>query len=136
MQPRFLNEAEVLQLHQRSIDRYGGASGVASPGLLESALAAPCQQFGGQYLHETLCDQAAAYLYHLVQNHPFMDGNKRIGAIAAFVFRQLNGFDLVAPEDDFESLVMDVAQGKTGKTEVSVFLSKFLVPVHPNRSQQ
>jgi death-on-curing protein len=65
---------------------------------------------------------AAAYLFHIVRNHPFIDGNKRVGAVAAFVFLALNGIDLDATEDAFEALVMEVAQSRVGKSEVAEFL--------------
>ncbi len=68
---------------------------------------------------------AAAYLFHLVKNHPFMDGNKRVGAVSALVFLVLNGFELDVPEDDFADIVLDVAQGKIDKAQVAVFLKQY-----------
>lgn len=70
-------------------------------------------------------DRAAAYLFHLVKNHPFVDGNKRVGAVAAFVFLDLNGFDFDAPEDDFAEMVMAVARGDLDKADVTVFIRRF-----------
>jgi len=96
--------------------------GVLDWGLLRSALAMPYAGVSGQYLHTDLCEMAAAYLFHLVQNHPFIDGNKRVGAVAADVFLQMNHLLLVAGEDEFADLVLSVAQGETSKSAVAEFL--------------
>ena len=89
--PIFLNLAEVVELHRRGIEQFGGPPEIRDLGLLESALAMPAAGFGGQYLHPDLATMAAAYLFHLVTNHAFIDGNKRIGAIAASTFLLMNG---------------------------------------------
>jgi death on curing protein len=75
--PKFLALELVLELHRDQIESFGGSPGIRDQGLLESALAQPEATFGGEYLHSTIPDQAAAYLYHLALNHPFIDGNKR-----------------------------------------------------------
>ncbi|MEG4329587.1 Fic family protein, partial [Microcoleus sp. herbarium5] len=75
--PKFLFLDEVLELHDDQISSFGGTPGVRDEGLLESALAQPQATFGGQFLHSTISEQAAAYLYHIAMNHPFIDGNKR-----------------------------------------------------------
>jgi death on curing protein len=90
-------------------------------GLLKSAIAMPAATFGGQFLHADLCEMAAAYLFHLVQNHPFIDGNKRVGAVAADVFLHINGRELVADQDDYADLVLSVASGVTSKSAVAEF---------------
>ena len=82
----------------------------------------PAAAFGGQYLHGDLYEMAAAYLFHIVQTHPFLDGNKRTCAVAAIVFLSLNGVALVAGEVELEGLVRDVAQGDVGKPAVADFL--------------
>jgi death-on-curing protein len=122
MTPVFLELAEVVLIHRDQVDRYGGAEGIRDLGLLQSALAMPASGAGGQYFHEDLFAMAAAYLFHIVRNHPFIDGNKRVGAVAAFVFLALNGIDLDAPEDAFEQLVMGVASSRVTKEEVAAFL--------------
>jgi death-on-curing protein len=122
--PRFLSLARVLQIHRSSIDTYGGDPGVRDMGLLESAIAQPRASFGGQYLHEDIASMAAAYLYHLVMNHPFVDGNKRTGAMAAFVFLDMNKIDLRALEPEFQNLVLDLAAGKLDKADVIAFFKK------------
>ncbi len=118
----FLTLDEVLALHADQIDRYGGRLGVRALGLLESALAAPAAAFGGGYLHGGLYEMAAAYLFHLVKNHPFVDGNKRIGLMAVLVFLGLNGLRLEADGAALADLVLGVASGRTGKAEVGVFV--------------
>ena len=82
MLPLFLDLDFVLRIHLSLIERYGGEPGVRDIGLLHSAIAMPQASFGGEFLHEDLFEKAAAYLFHIVQNHPFMDGNKRTGAAA------------------------------------------------------
>src|SRR5689334_8259996 len=100
--PLFLTLDEVLQLHAHQIQTYGGSEGLRDRGLLESAVVQPQATFAGQYLHEDLAAMAAAYLYHIVANHPFIDGNKRTGMHAADVFLRLNGFELDFPVDEAE----------------------------------
>src|SRR5207245_5063328 len=86
----FLDLAEVTEIHRDQIERYGGAHGVRDQGLLESALAMPQAGMAGEYFHTDLFEMAAAYLFHLAKNHPFIDGNKRVAAMAAFVFLAMN----------------------------------------------
>ena len=85
MMPMFLDLDRVLRIHQSLIDAYGGAAGIRDVGLLHSAIAMPQASFGGAFLHKDLFEMAAAYLYHIVQNHPFFDGNKRTGAADAII---------------------------------------------------
>jgi death-on-curing protein len=120
--PDFLTLQDILFLHSDQIDRYGGEHGVRDLGLLESARAQPQATFGGELLHKDLFEMAAAYLYHIVQNHPFVDGNKRTGAVAALVFLDLNGIAIDAPRGTIYELTMSVAKGHAGKREVAEFL--------------
>ncbi|MCL4195155.1 MAG: type II toxin-antitoxin system death-on-curing family toxin [Thermoguttaceae bacterium] len=117
----FLSTEDVLALHADLVDLYGGEHGVRDMGLLDSAVAQPRASFGGQFLHQDLFEMAAAYLYHLVQNHPFLDGNKRTGAVAAMVFLDLNGIDIDAPKGGLYDLTMAVATGQVGKAEITAF---------------
>lgn len=114
MELKFLSFTEVLDIHQDQILRYGGDSGIRDIELLKSALGMPSATYGGQYLHTDIYEMAAAYLFHLVQNHPFVDGNKRVGAVSALVFLILNDYDFEAPEDEFAEMVMSVARGQDG----------------------
>lgn len=124
-EPLFLTLEEVLALHADQIARYGGTPGLRDPGLLSSALAMPRASFAGKFLHATLHEMAAAYLFHLTQDHPFVDGNKRIGLGAALAFLGLNDLELTAEDDDLFELVLGVAQGRRSKAEVAVFLQRY-----------
>jgi death-on-curing protein len=127
MSPIFLTLDEVLEIHLDQLARYGGAVGVRDLGLLQSALAQPQAAFGGQFLHADLFEMAAAYLFHLVQNHPFVDGNKRVGAVAALVFLRLNDRDIEATNLELESLVLSVAQGQADKAAIATFIREHAV---------
>ena len=117
----FLGVEDVLLLHADQVDLYGGEHGVRDLGLLESAVAQPQAAFGGQFLHTDIFEMAAAYLFHIVQNHPFIDGNKRTGLVAALVFLDLNGIELEAPKGSLYDLTMSVATGQIGKQEIAEF---------------
>ena len=119
--PLFLSVEDVAEIHADQIQRYGGSLGIRDIELLHSALGMPEAGVGDQYLHAGLVEMAAAYLYHIVQNHPFIDGNKRTGAMAAFVFLKLNSFTLEADESAFETLVLRAAQGQVGKDAIADF---------------
>jgi death on curing protein len=126
--PVFLSLAEVLEIHQDQVARYGGASGIRDIELLKSARGMPSATYGGQFLHGDIFEMAAASLFHLVKNHPFVDGNKRTGAVAALVFLALNNFDFDAPEDDFAEMVLAVVRGDLDKADVAVFIRRFTRP--------
>lgn len=121
-EPLFLTFDEVLALHADQLRRYGGEAGLLDPGLLSSALATPRATFGGGFLHPTLFEMAAAYLFHLCQNHPFLDGNKRTALAACLAFLWLNDHEIVAGADELAELVLGVARGEVAKAEVAVFL--------------
>lgn len=128
MEPLFLTLDEVVSILRDQIERYGGSRGVRDWGLLRSAVAMPAATFGGQLLHTDLCEMTAAYLFHIVQNHPFIDGNKRVGAVAADVFLMLNGLLLTASQDDYAELILAVARGDTGKSAAAEFLRSHVQP--------
>lgn len=123
MKPRFLGLEEVLALHAEQIELYGGSAGVRDLGLLESATAMAEASFDGAYLHGTLPEMAAAYHFHLVQSHPFVDGNKRVAVAATFMFLYLNDLELVCDEDPLVEMTVAVARGDMTKADVAVFLA-------------
>jgi death-on-curing protein len=129
----FLTLDEALAIHAHQIARYGGALGVRNQGLLESALAMPAATFAREYLHPSLPEQAAAYLFHLVKNHPFVEGNKRVGLACSLAFLRLNGIRVRATDDDLVDIVMGVAEGRCSKAEVAVFLRQRSKPAAPRR---
>lgn len=118
----FLTLSEVVAIHANQVSRYGGSLGVRDLGLLDSALAAPQAMFGGQYLHRDIYEMAAAYAFHLVKNHAFVDGNKRVGAVSVDVFLRLNGLLLVSEDQDFYNLIIDTACGNADKPAIAAFL--------------
>ncbi|MEY2794715.1 MAG: hypothetical protein RIR10_431 [Planctomycetota bacterium] len=126
--PIFLGPSDVFEIHADQIERYGGAAEIRDQGLMLSAIAQPCAAFGGQFLHDDLFLMAAAYLFHLVQNHPFVDDNKRTGTASALVFLDLSGFEIDCDADALAELVIDVTLRKFGKSEVAEFFRRHAVP--------
>jgi death-on-curing protein len=123
-EPVFLALDEVIEIHHDQIKRYGGQPGLRDIELLKSAIAMPAASFGGDYLHRDIYGMAAAYLFHLVRNHPFIDGNKRTGAVVSVVFLMMNGVELKADEESFLQIILSTAEGKTDKAEVAEFFRK------------
>lgn len=121
MEPVFLTLDEVIEIHTDMLTEYGGSEGIRDLGLLKSAVAMPAASMSDQYLHSSLYEMAAAYLFHIVQNHPLVDGNKRTGAAAALVFLTMNGLNLTATEDDYYDLVIAVSEGKLDKSQIAEF---------------
>ncbi|WP_041622674.1 type II toxin-antitoxin system death-on-curing family toxin [Oscillatoria nigro-viridis] len=117
----------VLSIHARQIERFGGTPGVRDESLLESALAQPQATFGGQFLHSTISEQAAAYLYHIAMNHPLIDGNKRTAFAVTDTFLRLNGCTLNLTDDRAYDLVMRVARGTMTKEELSTEFESCIV---------
>ena len=112
---RHLSLGEVLELHRRVVEAAGGAGAVRDLGLLESAVVQPRMTFGGQDLYPELADKAAALGYSLIQNHPFIDGNKRVGHAAMEALLMLNGAELEAGVDEAERVILDAAAGRITK---------------------
>lgn len=121
MDPLFLTLDEILSLHEDQVHRYGGSGGVRDLGLLQSAMGSVMATFGGSFLHESLFEMAAAYLFNICKNHPFIDGNKRTAVAASLTFLEMNGIEIDATEADFYDLVMGVAEGRVTKAAVAVF---------------
>jgi death-on-curing protein len=126
--PIFLTLDDILESHAEQIANYGGSPGIRDTGLLQSALAQPEAQFSGQYLHADLFEMAAAYLHHIVQNHPFIDGNNRVGLEAALIFLEINGIELNATDDEYVDLVLRTAQSQTDKSEIAEFFRAHTAP--------
>jgi death-on-curing protein len=124
MDPVFLSLDDVLEIHEQQIEFYGGSQGLRDAAGLESAVATPQATFGGEFLHSSIPEMAAAYLFHLCQNHPFVDGNKRAGANAAITFLLMNDWEPTFHEEELVELVLSVASGRVSKPElVAVFES-------------
>lgn len=121
MSPRFLTVEELLEIHRQAILEHGGSVGMRDRGLLESASSVPAAQFGGEFLHGDVTAMAAAYLFHLCKNHPFLDGNKRVALAAADVFLELNHHTLNATDLELEHLTLGAADGSISKEDSIAF---------------
>jgi len=124
---RYLALNETIELHRRIIEQSGGAEGIANLGGLESALAQPRMTFGGEDLYPTIVEKASALGFSLINNHPFVDGNKRIGHAAMEVFLVLNGFEIDAPVDEQEEVILQVASGELGRDNFTQWLRDRIV---------
>lgn len=124
MEPVFLELGEVLLIHQDQLERYGGTTGIRDIGLLQSASAMPRAGIADRYLHEDIFEMAGAYLYYIVRDYPFVDGNKRTGAVAALVFLAMNDVEMIIEEDELENMVSSVAEGSKTKADVASFFKK------------
>jgi len=120
----FLTVGDVLHIHRDQVSRYGGTGGLRDIGLLEAAVAAPAAGTREGYLHDTIASMAGAYLFHTVRNHPFVDGNKRTGVVAALVFLDMNCVEFGADEAELERLVFAVAEGSAGGDDASAFFAR------------
>jgi death-on-curing protein len=119
---RFLPKEIVLTIHDDQIRLYGGAYGVRDAAGLDAAVHMPQAQFDGHYLHSSIFQMAAAYGFHLCQNHPFLDGNKRTAGMAMFTFLQLNALEPIATESDYYSTMIAVANGNMRKEQLADWL--------------
>ncbi|MFA6954616.1 MAG: type II toxin-antitoxin system death-on-curing family toxin [Thermoanaerobaculia bacterium] len=113
----YLSEGEILELHRRIIEQSGGSAGVRDHAALASSVAQPFQTYAGDELYPTLAHKAAALCFFLISNHPFIDGNKRIGHAAIEVTLMLNGYELAASVDDQERTILQVASGALNREQ-------------------
>ncbi len=122
--PTFLDTGLVVRTHRSVIEMYGGLDGIRDIGLLQSAISMPQASFGGEYLHKDIFEMAAAYLFHITQNHPFLDGNKRTGAATAIIFLMMNDVAIDSDEDGLAAITLAVAEGKARKEDVAGFFRR------------
>ena len=125
---RYLTINETLEIYQLLMEQSGGATGLRDLNALESALAQPRATYDGNDLYPTITDKAAILCYLLVKNHPFVDGNKRIGHAAMEVFLLLNGYEIRADVDEQEGVILSIAAGQMERDAFTVWLDKFIVP--------
>ena len=123
---RYLTIGEVLEIHRKIIDQFGGAIGILNVGGLESALAQPRMTFAGSDLYPSIGAKACALGYSLIQNHPFVDGNKRTGHAAMEIFLVLNGFEIQAPLSEQEQVFLQVASGEMERDKITTWLQSHL----------
>jgi death-on-curing protein len=124
----YLKLAQVLDLHFQVIEASGGSHGVLNMGALDSALAQPQMSFGGQELYPTIAEKAAVLGFCLIQNHPFVDGNKRIGHAAMETFLVLNGFELSCPVDGQEQVILAVAASTMKRQDFTAWVQCHIQP--------
>ncbi|MBM3134167.1 MAG: type II toxin-antitoxin system death-on-curing family toxin [Chloroflexi bacterium] len=124
---RYLTLSEVLALYRRIMEQTGGSVGIRDLGALESALAQPRMTFGREELYPTIVEKASALGFSLIKNHPFVDGNKRTGHAAMETFLVLNGFEITAPVDEQEHIILQVASGELERDEFTAWLRGHVV---------
>lgn len=120
----FLTLAEVIDIHSNQMRLYGGLPGIRDINLLSSAIAMPHASFHGEYLHNDICEMAAAYAFHISKNHPFVDGNKRTALVSALVFPELNGISISDSQGKLYDAMLDLSTGKLNKSEFASILRK------------
>lgn len=116
---RFLSEEDVIAIHRNTIRDEDGGDGMRDIGLMHAAISMPRQSFAGEYLHPDIPSMAAAYHFHLAQNHPFVDGNKRVSIASALLFLDANGHSVNATEDDLYDIAIRVASGQIDKAALT-----------------
>ena len=124
----FLDLNDLLETHAQQIANYGGSEGLRDLNLLASAIAQPEASFAGKHLHADLYEMAAAYLFHIVSNHPFIDGNKRVGLEAALIFLEINGIEVLADDQELVDLVLATATSQTTKGAIADFFRSHSKP--------
>ncbi len=122
----FIPESVVLAIHDDQIRLYGGAYGVRDIAALDASLQMRQATFGGEFLHTTIFAMAAAYGFHICQNHPFIDGNKRTAGMVMFTFLQLNGLEPGASEPDYYAVMMSVSSGQMSKEQLADWLQEIV----------
>ncbi len=124
MAVHFIPDDLVLTIHADLIQRYGGRSGIRDRNLLESALAQPKMTISRKFVHKTLFDKAAVFGFHICQNHPFIDGNKRLAFVLMDIFLQMNGWEIVAPEEEAYSMMMELASGELDRPQLTDWIKE------------
>ena len=127
--PEFLELEDVLLIHREQLARFGGGDGLRDQGLLESAVAMPRATFGGQFVHESVFAMAGAYAFHIAENQPFLDGNKRTAVLSAVVFLELNGFIVEEPPSCLHDAMIAIAERRLDKAGLAALLERLSRPV-------
>ena len=120
----FLTLVEIIEIHKDQIELYGGKDGIRDISLLSSALSIPQSTFDGKFLHKSIFDMAAAYIYHISQNHPFVDGNKRVALVSGLIFLDFNNIEINDPKGMLYIMMIKVASGKGDKKYISGILKR------------
>lgn len=118
----FFDYDQVVKIHSLLVAKTGGTDGVRDKNLLESALKTPFQTFDGSELYQTILDKASQFCYSLIENHPFLDGNKRIGVHLTLLFLKLNGVELSYSQNELIEFGLNIASGKMNKEDIKNWL--------------
>ena len=129
LDPMFLTVEDVLALHSEQLERFGGSAGVRDRGALESAVAVPAATFDGNLLHDDLFQMAAAYAFHIAENQPFLDGNKRTALNAALVFLDINGWVVLDPEERLYDAMIGLSSHHIDKHGLAKLLAELARPI-------
>ena len=121
-----LTKDQIIMLHEAIYERYGGALGVLNEGMLDSALQAPFQTFGGEELLPETKDKIIRLAYGLIKNHSFRDGNKRIGALVLLTSLELNGYHIKATNEEFTDIIMGIASSEKNDTDLKNWVDEHL----------
>jgi death-on-curing protein len=124
MLPKFLTLAEILEFHEDLLSSFGGSPGIRDLGVLESAVAMPQSGLGNAFFHQFPFEMAAAYAFHIAQNHAFVDGNKRTALTAALVFLEINEYPVMGGEEELEAATREIASGKMDKSVFAKVLER------------
>ena len=119
-----LTEIQVIQMHNLLIEKTGGSAGIKDSGLLDSALNLPFQSFGGEDIYKTIRAKSARLAFSIVNNHPFVDGNKRIGILVMLVFLEMNGIEVICTDEELIKLGLELASGKISYEELLDWIIK------------
>jgi death on curing protein len=132
---RYITLDQVMELHRQIIQQSGGGTGVRDQGALESAIAQPRMTFGGEELYATVVEKSAALGFSLIMNHPFVDGNKRVGHAAIEVFLVINGLEIIAPVDEQETIILSLANGSIDRQTFTDWLISRVDNLSQSQSQ-
>ena len=124
---KVLTKQQILLLHGQLIENFGGSYSIRDEGILDSAINVPFQTFGGTDLYPSLLDKAARLCFGLVKNHPFSDGNKRIGAHAMLVFLSINGVELEYRDNELIELILSVASSESDDKHILRWLQQHII---------
>lgn len=124
---KYLSKKQIIFLHEELIRTSGGLQGIRDEGLLDSAIHAPLQTFSGEELYPGLVEKASRLAFGLINNHPFIDGNKRIGTHAMLVLLYLNGVELIYEDDELVDIIMQVASGKANEEEIRDWIIRHII---------
>ena len=117
-----LTKAQILALHKKLIDRFGGSHGLRDEGLFESAISTPYQTFAGQDIYPTVQEKAVRLCFGLIKNHPFIDGNKRIGALTLLITLELNNINLIITNEELTKEILLIASGEKNDQDLLIWV--------------